>query len=98
MVGKEANKRPVVPGLSNSMENKKKRSDGAKMGKNYSYVMKGEGSFLKDKHGKKFKEQFNKLEKALGKTRMKMIRDNSESIDRQKREEDLNKRLVKGLK
>lgn len=91
--------KPVsVPGLSNSMQNKKKATGKAKMGKNNSYVMRGEGEYLKKKYGNKYYEQYKRLKSALGETRMKMIQDNSESIDRQKREEDLNKKLIEGLK
>lgn len=96
--GSQPNERPVLPGLSNSTENKKTRSGGAKMSKNNSYVIRGEEEILKKKYGKAYCNHFNKLKKALGNTRMKMIQDNTESIDRQKREKELNKKLVEGLR
>jgi hypothetical protein len=89
---------PIVPGMTNSMANKKKVNGGAKMGRKYSYVIKGEEEIMKKKYGKKYFGQFKKLKNALGITRMKMITDNSESIDRQKREKNLNERFKESFK
>lgn len=89
---------PIVAGLTNSMENKKKVNGGAKMNKINSYMIRGEEEILKKKYGNKYCDQFIKLKRALGETRMKIIQDNSESLDRQKREKELNKRFKESLK
>lgn len=98
IVGIKVGKNAIMPVLSNSMENKKKVSGRARIGKNNSYMIRGEEEIIKQKYGRAYCGQFTKLKKALGETRMKMVMDNSESIDRQKREIDLNKRFNEGLK
>jgi hypothetical protein len=98
MVEKEANKRPVVPGLSNSKEKVKKATGKAKMGKNCSYVMKGEGSFLNSKYGKDGKKKTRVLRGALKETRKKIKIKNQEIVDRQERDKDLNKRFKESFK
>jgi len=91
-------KEPIVPIMNNSTKSDKKAVRMAKIRRRCNYIDRSDVDFLKNKHGSEGYGKIKKLFKYLGVHRTKDILDNSESVDRQKREMNLNNKLIKGLK
>lgn len=98
IAGIKLKKEPIVPIMNNVSEKVKKELREAKIRKKCNYIGRSDVDFLKDKYGIKAYKQILKLKNYFGEQRMKDVLDESESNDRQKREEELNKRFKESFK
>jgi len=89
---------PIFPKFNNSTEKRKKAVRMAKISQKCNYLDRTDIDFLKNKHGNRNYKKIKKLFNYLGIHRTRDILNNSESIDRLKREKELNEKFKAGLK
>ena len=88
---------PIIKNIGNLSEKEKNTLRIDEIRRKCNYIDRSDIDFLINKYKSKNYKKINKLFKYLGTHRTRDILDNSESLDRQKREEIM-KKFLKGLK
>jgi len=97
IVGIKLIKEPIVPQMNNVSDKERNELRMVKIRKKCNYLGRSDVDFLKEKYGVGSYKKISKLWKHLGNNRMKDVLDDSESNDRQRRENKM-KKFLGGMK